>query len=78
LAKVRVRQHVNPLSHKYRHPIAPPDWDQVYQDMTLPLHLDIGCARGNKIPCLLRIESLTAQILYHQCQCTTWTISSKS
>ncbi len=46
MAKVRVRQHVNPLSHKYRHPIAPPDWDQVYQDMTLPLHLDIGCARG--------------------------------
>jgi tRNA (guanine-N7-)-methyltransferase len=46
LARVRVRQHVNPLSHKYRHPIDPPDWNQVYQDLTQPIHLDIGCARG--------------------------------
>jgi tRNA (guanine-N7-)-methyltransferase len=46
LARVRVRQHVNPLSYKYRTPIAPPDWNQVYQDTTRPIHLDIGCARG--------------------------------
>lgn len=46
MARVRVRQHVNPLSHKYRYPINPPDWNQVYQDMTQPIHLDIGCARG--------------------------------
>ncbi len=42
------------------------------------LFLQDDCFIVRKIPCLLRIESLTAQILYHQCQCTTWTISSKS
>lgn len=43
---VRVRQHVNPLSQKYQSSIAAPDWTQVYQHPTHPLHLDIGCARG--------------------------------
>ncbi len=56
MAKVRVRQHVNPLSHKYRHPIAPPDWNQVYQDMTQPLHLDIGCARGKFLLQMAQVE----------------------
>jgi tRNA (guanine-N7-)-methyltransferase len=46
LPRVHVRQHVNPLSHKYRTPIALPDWNQVYRDTTRPIHLDIGCARG--------------------------------
>jgi tRNA (guanine-N7-)-methyltransferase len=46
LAKVRIRQHVNPLSEKYQSPIAPPDWDKIYQNCNCPLHLDIGCARG--------------------------------
>lgn len=43
---VRVRQHVNPLSLKYQTPPAVPVWEQVYADPTQPLHLDIGCARG--------------------------------
>jgi tRNA (guanine-N7-)-methyltransferase len=30
LSKVRVRQHVNPLSKKYQTPISPPDWTEVY------------------------------------------------
>jgi tRNA (guanine-N7-)-methyltransferase len=46
LSIVRVRQHVNPLSGKYQQPIAPPDWTKVY-GRSQPLHLDIGCARGN-------------------------------
>jgi len=46
LSIVRVRQHVNPLSGKYKQPVAPPDWDKVYANRQ-PLHLDIGCARGN-------------------------------
>jgi tRNA (guanine-N7-)-methyltransferase len=46
LAVVRVRQHVNPLSQKYQEPIAPPDWEKVYADITRPFHLDIGCGRG--------------------------------
>ncbi|MDV3002024.1 MAG: tRNA (guanine-N(7)-)-methyltransferase [Chroococcopsis gigantea SAG 12.99] len=46
MAKVRVRQHVNPLSHKYRTAIVPPSWTEIYADITRPIHLDIGCARG--------------------------------
>ena len=43
---VRVREHVNPLSRKYATPIQPPDWGQVYADLSQPLHLDIGCGKG--------------------------------
>lgn len=46
MSKVRVRQHVNPLSNKYQTPISPPDWTEVYGKPRQPLHLDIGCARG--------------------------------
>ncbi|MCU0536896.1 MAG: tRNA (guanosine(46)-N7)-methyltransferase TrmB [Hydrococcus sp. Prado102] len=46
MARVRVRQHVNPLAHKYQTPITPPDWERVYANPAQPLHLDIGCARG--------------------------------
>jgi tRNA (guanine-N7-)-methyltransferase len=46
LAIVRVRQHVNPLSQKYKQSAAPPDWTKVYADLSLPLHLDIGCGKG--------------------------------
>ena len=46
MTRVRVRQHVNPLSDQYRNPVSPPDWSQIYPDITQPLHLDIGCARG--------------------------------
>jgi tRNA (guanine-N7-)-methyltransferase len=42
---VRVRQHVNPLSQKYQQPPEPPDWSKVYA-AEQPLHLDIGCGRG--------------------------------
>ncbi len=42
----RVRQHVNPLSQKYQTPIQPPDWQSIYAEATQPLHLDIGCAKG--------------------------------
>jgi tRNA (guanine-N7-)-methyltransferase len=46
LAVVRVRQHVNPLSQRYSQPIKPPTWEKLYGDVTLPLHLDLGCGRG--------------------------------
>jgi tRNA (guanine-N7-)-methyltransferase len=46
MSVLRVRQHVNPLSHKYQAPIAIPDWTSIYKDCDRPLHLDIGCARG--------------------------------
>lgn len=43
---VRVRQHVNPFSQKYQQPPEPPNWETIYQQPNQPLHLDIGCARG--------------------------------
>ncbi len=41
-----VRQHVNPLSRFFQQPLALPPPEQLFADATLPLHLDIGCARG--------------------------------
>ncbi len=55
MPKVRVRQHVNPLSKKYQVPLSPPNWEKVYDRVTQPLHLDIGCARGEF---LLRMATL--------------------
>jgi tRNA (guanine-N7-)-methyltransferase len=46
LSIVRVRQHVNPLSDKYQRVVDSPDWDKAYANLSLPLHLDIGCGRG--------------------------------
>lgn len=46
MARVRVRQHVNPLSKKYQEIISPPHWEKIYSNLQQPLHLDIGCARG--------------------------------
>ncbi|MEL6813417.1 MAG: tRNA (guanosine(46)-N7)-methyltransferase TrmB [Cyanobacteria bacterium J06598_3] len=43
----RVRQHVNPLSNKYSTPAEAPVWGEVFADPTLPLHLDIGCGKGD-------------------------------
>ena len=41
-----VRQHVNPLSLFYRQPRPLPPLEELFADPSLPLHLDIGCARG--------------------------------
>lgn len=46
MPKLRIRQHVNPLSRKFQQPLPLPDWDKIYSDINRPLHLDIGCARG--------------------------------
>ncbi|MEO1621622.1 MAG: tRNA (guanosine(46)-N7)-methyltransferase TrmB [Cyanobacteria bacterium J06632_3] len=43
----RVRQHVNPLSSKYANPADAPDWSPVFAEPMQPLHLDIGCAKGD-------------------------------
>jgi tRNA (guanine-N7-)-methyltransferase len=41
-----VRQHVNPLSVLYQQPLALPSPTELFADPSLPLHLDIGAARG--------------------------------
>lgn len=46
MAVVRVRQHVNPLSHKYQTPVELPDWASIYVGLHRPLHIDIGSGKG--------------------------------
>lgn len=49
MARVRVHQHVNPFAPHYRQEPDPIDLKSVFADPKLPLHLDIGCARGRFI-----------------------------
>lgn len=46
MARVRIHQHVNPWNPHYRREPDPIDLGSVFEDPELPLHLDIGCARG--------------------------------
>jgi tRNA (guanine-N7-)-methyltransferase len=46
MARIKVRQHVNPLSRKYQQAIELPDWSKIYGNLDLPIHIDIGCAWG--------------------------------
>jgi len=44
--RVRVHQHVNPLTPYYRQAPTPVSLEEVFAEPTKPLLLDIGCARG--------------------------------
>lgn len=46
MSRIRVHQHVNPLSPFYCFTPQPIAFEEVFADSSLPLHLDIGCARG--------------------------------
>ena len=41
-----MRQHVNPLSRFFQLPLELPKIDQLFENSDLPIHLDIGSARG--------------------------------
>jgi tRNA (guanine-N7-)-methyltransferase len=56
LAAVRVRQHVNPLGKKYQTPASPLDWEKIYAKPNQPLHLDIGCAKGQFLLNMANLE----------------------
>ncbi len=49
MPRVRVHQHVNPLSPYYIFKPQPIEIESVFADPSLPIHLDIGCARGRFI-----------------------------
>ncbi|CAN5312203.1 tRNA (guanosine(46)-N7)-methyltransferase TrmB [soil metagenome] len=49
MARVRVHQHVNPLSPYYKQEPTPVNLANVFTRPDQPLHLDIGCARGRFI-----------------------------
>lgn len=46
MARVRVHQHVNPLSPYYRQSSEPIDIESIFAEPDRPLHLDVGSARG--------------------------------
>jgi len=46
MPRVRVHQHVNPLSPYFRQAPKPVEIEGVFADPTRPMLLDIGCARG--------------------------------
>ena len=58
---IRIRQHVNPLARKFQQPVQVPNWQEVYQTLDYPLHLDIGCARGKF---LLEMAQLNQSVNY--------------
>jgi len=49
MPRVRVHQHVNPFAPHYRQAPEPIDVNATFARPELPLHLDIGCARGRFI-----------------------------
>ena len=49
MPRVRVHQHVNPLSPFYCLPPSPIALEKIFVVPESPLHLDIGCARGRFI-----------------------------
>mmetsp|Transcript_16270 Transcript_16270/g.35238 ORF Transcript_16270/g.35238 Transcript_16270/m.35238 type:complete len:330 (-) Transcript_16270:138-1127(-) len=49
IVSVKVRNHVNPLLPHFNKPVPVPfggDWTKVFQDLSKPMVLDIGCAKG--------------------------------
>ena len=54
-----VRQHVNPLSRYHQLPRPLPPVAELFADPSLPLHLDIGCARGRLLLELARLQPQT-------------------
>jgi len=46
MPRVRVHQHVNPLAPYFRFTPKPIEIEKIYANPCLPLHLDIGSARG--------------------------------
>lgn len=56
MAAVRVRQHVNPLAKKYQTAASPLEWEKIYAKSNQPLHLDIGCAKGQFLLNMAKIE----------------------
>ncbi|MGB7068500.1 MAG: tRNA (guanosine(46)-N7)-methyltransferase TrmB [Pyrinomonadaceae bacterium] len=55
MPRVRVHQHVNPLAPHYRQSPLPVDLS-VFARPELPLHLDIGCARGRFLLRMAEVE----------------------
>jgi len=56
MPRVRVHQHVNPLAPFYNFTPAPIELEKNFADVSRPLFLDIGCARGRFILRMAELE----------------------
>ncbi len=56
MARVRVHQHVNPLSPYYRQEPRPFNLADAFDDPAQPLLLDVGCARGRFLLKMAEVE----------------------
>ena len=56
MSRIRVHQHVNPLAPYYRFTPEPLELENVFANPDLPLHLDIGCARGRFLLKMAAVE----------------------
>jgi tRNA (guanine-N7-)-methyltransferase len=56
MGRVRVHQHVNPLAPFYGFKPKPIELGIVFENPELPLHIDLGCARGRFLLKMARIE----------------------
>lgn len=56
MPRVRVHQHVNPLSPFYVFEPEPIELKKIFAAPELPLHLDVGCARGRFILKMAELE----------------------
>lgn len=57
MSRIRVHQHVNPLAPFYRFAPEPLEVETVFARPDLPLHLDIGSARGRFLLKMAEIET---------------------
>ena len=53
-----MRQHVNPLSRVHQAPRPLPPLQELFARPSLPLHLDIGSARGRFLLAMARLHPL--------------------
>jgi tRNA (guanine-N7-)-methyltransferase len=42
----RMKKMTNPMAAPFRVPVPAPDWSAVFADCTLPMLIDVGCAKG--------------------------------
>jgi tRNA (guanine-N7-)-methyltransferase len=56
MPRVRIHQHVNPLAPYYAQPVKPIEIGEIFADSALPLHLDIGSARGRFLLKMAKME----------------------
>jgi tRNA (guanine-N7-)-methyltransferase len=59
MSRIRVHQHVNPLARHYLFISSPLDLEKIFSNPNLPVHLDIGSARGRFLLSMAELDKET-------------------